>query len=285
MHSMLRTVSALAVAVCGTATVGASPHLQTQILLASTSFIGVGVMDVSDETAREIGLLDPHGIEISSVAEDSPGDIAGLQAGDVVLTYRGERVNGYEHFARLVRETPPGRKVELGIVRKGQRRMIEVEIGRREAAEVVRGTINAVSQHLGSVTEHLDSARSGHSAFVFDLNIPRVRMNVRNRRLGIEMENLDGQLAEYFGVRRGVLVRAVGKGSIADDAGVRAGDVIVSVASKEVRDADDVRDALASNQSEVVVLGIFRDRERAGVTLVPRPHREPGRDKPISLSN
>ena len=98
----------------------ASPLSDARILLAPTSYIGLGVMDLGEDAVRKIGLIDPHGIEISSVVDGSPADDAGLCGGDVVLTYRGETVQGYEHFARLVRETPAGRKVDLGIVRDGE---------------------------------------------------------------------------------------------------------------------------------------------------------------------
>ena len=266
---------ALSCALSSTFSAGAAPHFDARMLLASASYIGVGVMDVRDETARQIGLVDPHGIEISSIAEDSPGEAAGLRRGDIVLTYRGERVNGYEHFARLVKETPPGRAVELGIVRGGQRRTIEVEIGQREAAASVRQTLDAVKHHF-------DAVKSGHAAFVLDLNIPRVRMNVRNQRMGVEMENLDGQLAEFFGVERGVLVRGVSEGSPADTAGMRAGDVIVSIDGERVRAADDIGRALAASDSGAVDLGIFRDRERTDVRLDTRPRRESHTVRPLS---
>ena len=264
---------ALSCALLSAAPVSAAPHFDARILFASASYIGIGVMDVSDETARQIGLVDPHGIEISSVAVGSPGEEAGLQRGDIVLTYRGERVNGYEHFARLVKETPPGRNVELGLLRDGQRQTVEVEIGRREASESVRHTLDAARAQLGTVKEHLDSVKAVHGTLMFDLNIPRVRMNVRNQRIGIELEKLDGQLAEYFGVERGLLVRSVNDGSPAESAGIRAGDVIVSVDGKAVSEADDMRHALASAATSPVTVGIFRDRERTSVRLDARPER------------
>ena len=263
MLARFLAASALACAIGGTQSVQGAPRVGAQILLGPASYIGVGVMDISDETARQVGLVDPHGIEISSVAEDSPGQEAGLQRGDIVLTYRGERVNGYEHFARLVKETPPGRTVQLGIVRAGQRQTLDVEIGRREATAAARETLDAVKQRLRG-------AKAGEAAFTLNLNIPRVRMNVRNRRMGLEMENLDGQLAEYFGVGRGVLVRGVTEGSPADTAGLQAGDVIVSVDGERVRAADDVGNALAATQSQAVDLGIVRDRERTGVRVSMR---------------
>ena len=264
---------ALSCALLSAGPASAAPHIDARIVFASASYIGIGVMDVSDETARQIGLVDPHGIEISSVAEGSPGEESGLQRGDIVLTYRGERVNGYEHFARLVKETPPGRKVELGLLRDGQRQTVEVEIGRRDARESVRHTLDAAKEQLGAVREHLDSVKAVHGSLMFDLDIPRVRMNIRNQSIGIELEKLDGQLAEYFGVERGLLVRSVGDGSPADISGIRAGDVIVSADGEDVREANDLKHAFASARTAPVTLGIFRDRERTSVQLDAGPER------------
>ena len=254
----------------------AAPQLDARLLLAPGSYIGVGVMDVTDQAAREIGLVDPHGVEISSIADGGPAEQAGLQPGDIVLTYRGERVNGYEHFARLVRETPSGRTVELGIVREGARQSLQVEIGRRATHASVKRTIEAVKGHIGEVLP-------GDWHFRSSLDFPKVRMNVSNRRLGIEMESLDGQLAAFFGVERGVLLRSVRDGSTAAAAGLRAGDVIVSVDGRAVHDADQVGRAMSQSDSQTLALEIVRDREKTSLRMEWRSQPIPLRGRPVSV--
>ena len=270
MHTQIRKTLIVCAALACAAPAGAAPGVHGHFAFAPASYVGVGVMDINDETAREIGLVEAHGIEVSSVAADSPAERAGLREGDFVVTYRGERVHGYQHFARLVRETPVGRTVELGVVRDGERTTLVVEIGEREGLGVANETIAAVKQHLESVKDKLGSARlrleedgsPWRSEFTWDFDVPQVHMIAKNRRLGTELESLDGQLAEFFGVERGVLVRHVQSGSTAEMADLRAGDVIVSVDGEPVNRPAEVGKLAAASEDRLVDVEIIRDRNR-----------------------
>ena len=175
----------------------------------SESWLGVSIAEVSSEVADKLGIASPHGVEIGHVVDDSPAAEADLKRGDVVTQFRGEQVQGVEHFARLVRETPPGRRAALEVWDESGRRDVEVTIGKRRMA-VIPGI-------------RMESFKPE----VFDFDLPRPRMVVSNRSLGAELETLDGQLAAYFGVSEGVLVRSVDADTPAADAGLQAGDVIV----------------------------------------------------------
>ena len=247
----------------------AAPLFDARILLASTSYIGIGLMDLSEDAVREIGLIEPHGIEITSVLEGSPAEDAGLSDGDIVLTYRGERVQGYEHFARLVRETPAGRRVDLGLVRDGERMTLEVEIGRREAEASVRQAIDQARLRIERAKRGLDDLRPDLN---LGLSFPQLRVARRNKRLGAELEDLSGQLAKHFGVDRGVLVREVDEGSPAEESGLRAGDVIMAVDGKAMRTAIRCERSLSLVEGSVPVK-IMRDRAplTLEIDLGPRP--------------
>ena len=78
-------------------------------------------------------LKEPYGVEITRVEEGSPAEKAGLKAGDVVLEYNGERVEGMEQFGRLVRETPAAREVKLLVSRGGAVQTIAATLGTRKA--------------------------------------------------------------------------------------------------------------------------------------------------------
>lgn len=247
----------------------AAPLFDTKILLASTSYIGLGVMDLGEDVVREIGLIEPHGIEVTSVLEGSPADNAGLSVADIVLTYRGEKVQGYEHFARLVRETPAGRKVDLGIVRDGERMTLEVEIGRRAARASVKQALDEARLRIERAKRDLDDVKIDLN---LDLSFPQLRFSRRNKRLGAELEDLGGQLAKHFGVESGVLVRQVGEGSPADESGLRAGDVIVAVDGKAMRTTIRCERSLSVVEG-VVAVEIMRNRARVTleIDLGPRP--------------
>ncbi len=311
--------------------VPAAPHLGLHVLLAPSSYLGVGIIEVGPETARKIGLVDPHGVEISSVAEESPAHKAGLLQGDIVLTYRDERVNGIEHFARLVRETPAGGRVELGVVRDRDRIAMDVEIGKRETASSERESLGAVRDRLAgdrdrlhALREHLDSVKkrlAGDKDRVgdvrdrldslrlrlqtdswgwcedcpevlqdldveFDMAFPAVRVSLRSSRLGLELEEVDGQLAAFFGAEAGVLVRQVQDGSPGHRAGLRAGDVLVSLGGQRVRRPSDVARAVSSwQEAGEVPVEVVRDREPTSLLLDPRPEEKPVPARPVSSPN
>ena len=264
-------------ALCATASVGsptshAAEHFGTGMLLAPASYLGVGVIDLSEDAVREIGLVDPHGIEITSVMEGSPADDAGLRRGDIVLTYRNERVQGFEQFSRLVKETPAGRKVQLGIVRDGQRDEIEVEIGRRDIAVSARRVVEVAKDHIERVKRGV-----GEITVRLEGGVPRVRVSSTDVRLGAELEEIDGQFAEFFGVERGVLVRQVREASPAEDAGMRAGDVIVAVEGREVRGVGDFGRMLDAETGDAIEIDVVREGEKRSLELSPRPTRDSAR--------
>ena len=77
------------------------------------TYLGVNLAEIDANRAKELKLKEDYGVEITRVEENSPAEKAGVKAGDVVLEYNGQRVEGMEQFGRMVRETPPGREVKL----------------------------------------------------------------------------------------------------------------------------------------------------------------------------
>ncbi len=292
----MKTISILTVALgcmlSGSPAASAAPGFDAGVLFAPASYIGVGVLDVSDDTARQIGLVEPHGVEICSVADESPAKRSGLREGDIVLSYRGEQVQGYEHFARLVRETPVGRTVELDLVRDRKRQQVQLETGERQPSlsikhtlDSVRKRIEAVKDEFGSARLHIETDRLDPGArrdFGLEFSLPTVSMRTRNSRLGTDLESLDGQLAEYFGVERGVLVRGVSEDSAAQMAGLRAGDVIVAVEGKPVDRPSEVGRFAAEAGDSLVVVEIVRNREKASLKLDARARPTPLHGRPVS---
>ncbi len=203
--------------------------------LGVNSYLGVNVADVDTERVKELKLKEERGVEIKRVEPDSPAEKAGLKTGDVVLEYNGQRVEGTESFVRMVRETPAGRSARMVVSREGGQVTLTATIGRRK-----------------------ESGWSGGRTFSFTvppippippihIDIPKPLMTMRTARLGLETESLSGQLADYFGVKEGVLVRFVDKDSAAEKAGLKAGDVITRVDGNRVSRARDVSDELRSS--------------------------------------
>jgi serine protease Do len=214
--------------------------------LPGGSYLGIGIQEISADRAKTLNLPPEAAVEITRVGAGSPADKAGLKTGDVVLQYNGVRVEGIEHFSRMVRETPLGRDVKLEILRNGAPQTITAKIGQHPAPQ----------------------GFPFPDGFGFPLpDGPRIFEGWRSPMLGVEAESLDGQLAQYFGVSQGVLVRAVMKSSPAEKAGIKAGDVILRVEDGKVATPADISGRLRALGGKSVPVVLMRDHKELTVTV------------------
>jgi len=205
-------------------------------LSSGGSYLGVDVAEIGAERARALQLPEERGVEITRIAPDSPAAKAGLKAGDVVLEYNGQRVEGTEQFIRLVRETPVGRTVKLLISRGGATQTLQAAIGKRPAMTWTGPGVDGEAMRKA-----FEKMRDLH---IHIPDTPRPLMSWRTPVLGIEGEALEGQLAAYFGVSSGVLVRSVLKDTPAEKAGLKAGDVILKVGDAKVTTPREISSAI-----------------------------------------
>lgn len=217
----------------------------------SGSFLGVGVEEVDSARAKELKLKEEHGVEIRRVDPESAADKAGLKEHDVVLEYNGQRVEGVEQFTRMVRETPVGRAVKLLISRDGNNQTLTATLGRRK-----------------ETTARAWSFAVPNPPALPMIDVPRPMIMTRTTRIGVETEAVGGQLAEFFGVKEGVLVRSVDRDSIAEKAGVKTGDVITKVDGNRVRQARDLSEELRSaGEKKTIPLTVVRNKKEMTLNL------------------
>ena len=233
-------------------------QLTRMITLPVRSYLGIGIQEITAERAKALKLSEEAGVEITRVAPDSPADKAGLKAGDVVMQYNGMKVESLEQFSRLVRETPVGREVKLEIFRNGAPQTITAKVGEHPA---VPGQPDGFSFRMPDV--------------------PRIIQGLRSPMLGVEAESIDGQLAQYFGVSEGVLVRTVMKGSPAEKAGVKAGDVILKVDDTKVTTPAEISGHLRAARGKAVPVSLMRDRKEISVTV--EAQEAAGRAEPVRM--
>lgn len=214
------------------------------------SYLGVGVAEITADRARALHLNEVYGVEVTSVNKDSPAEKAGVKVGDVVLEYNGHRVEGTEQFVRLVHETPIGREVKLAVNRNGAAQNFTATIGTRQAMEI----FGPEGRSFQIPMPHID------------IEIPHAYMSWRSSVLGVEVEGLSSQLAEYFGVKEGVLVRSVTKDSAAEKAGVKAGDVIVKAGDKKITTTGELTAAVRSASGQSLPLTVMRNRQEMSLT-------------------
>lgn len=213
------------------------------------SFLGVGVKEIDGERAKALKLRDEHGVEITNVDKDSPAGKAGLQTGDVVQKYQGQRVEGLEQFVRFVRETPPGRSVTMEVIRAGSPVTLSAVMGKRERS---MRSLNIMPPDVRVIMP----------------DVPKAMMSWSSGYLGIEGEALgSSQLAGYFGVKEGVLVRSVMKDSAADKAGIQAGDVITKVDGVSVNAPRDITSALRAADGKTFPVTVVRDKRELAVSV------------------
>ena len=240
--------------------------------LATWGYLGIGVAEINAERAKALKLSEERGVEITRVEPDSPAEKAGLKPGDVVLEYNGQRVEGAQQFVRMVRETPPGRRITLLVSRDGATQTVTATLGRRRADDWPLGP--EFRANMERLREQLRDLR-------IDMYAPRAMvLSWRSTLLGVEAESLTDQLAEFFGVKEGVLVRSVLKGTPAETAGLKAGDVITKVDGETVRTPTQVANRLrASRAKGSAQLTIVRNRQEMTVTIALEPERERGREE------
>jgi len=213
----------------------------------SVSYLGIGVKEILAERAKELKLKEEAGVEVTRVDSNSPAEKAGLKAGDAVLEYQGNRVEGAEQFVRFVRETPPGRQVKLKVVRSGANQTLMATIGERQNAVfgMNQKDRERVEQEMSRVREKIKNLPEIRMP-----DIPHAVMGWRSGMLGIDGEAVEEQLAEFFGVKEGVLVRSVTKDLPAAKAGLRAGDVIVRIEDAKVRSPREITSAIRAAKSK-----------------------------------
>lgn len=227
------------------------------------SYLGLEVRDITSDRVSALKLKEERGVEITMVDQDAPAGKAGLKEHDVILDYNGAKVESEEQFRRMIRETPPGRTVSLGISRDGNPMTVTAQIGDRGklTSQMFKNGKN------GTVI----IAPEVHVPEMPDFNMPfDVQVMTYTPTLGIQVENLNQQLGEYFGVKggEGILVKSVEKGSAAEKAGMKAGDVITRADNERVSDRSDLRRILRSHRSGgKVALGIVRDKHEQNLTI------------------
>ena len=224
----------------------------------TSSYLGVDIADVTRERMSALKLKEEKGVEVTMVDQDAPAGKAGIKEHDVILTMNGTSIESGAQLRRMIHETPPGRVVKLGLSREGQPLSLEVQLADKH-------------KEMTSWPKPGDIHVNIPPIHVPDIDIPSINMVVvtSSARSGLMVENITPQLGEFFGVKdgNGVLVRAVEKGSRAEKAGFRAGDVIVKINNHAVHDTSDFSHAVKSRTGNSVSVGVMRDKKEQTLNL------------------
>ena len=233
----------------------------------TSSYLGVDISDVTGERLSALKLKEEKGVEVTMVDQDAPAGKAGIKEHDVILTMNGTSIESGAQLRRMIHEMPPGRLVTFGLSRDGQPMTVRVQLADKHK-EFSMGP-NMKDFHVNIPEIHIP-----------DIDIPSINMVVvtSSARSGLTVENISPQLGEFFGVKNGsgVLVRSVEKGSRAEKAGFRAGDVIVKVNDQPVHDTGDFSHAVRSRNGAAVNVWVIRDKKEQNLNLALPDRKESG---------
>jgi serine protease Do len=172
-------------------------------------WLGVSIQDVDRNLADSFGLDRPRGALIAQVGQDSPAERAGLQSGDIIVSFAEEAIETSADLPHVVGLIAPGTEVTAVIVREGEEQTIKVEVGGLGADEVARVTTGLAAD--GSLS-----------------------------LLGMTITEADPVMLSDLSLAGGVVISEVEPDSPADQAGVRAGDILTRFGSQAVSRVGDL---------------------------------------------
>jgi membrane-associated protease RseP (regulator of RpoE activity) len=261
--------------VAATPAVPPAPVAQAVTLFDNGNFLGVYAEDMTGANASRYNLRgERRGVGVRSVVKGSPAERAGLREGDVILRFDGETVTSVSKLNRLIAEAAPEQPARLTILRGGSEQELTVTLGRRdyasglgsltpmydaEAARKLAEEWQRRGEDWGKRLEELQRANPG-GLMVYGSGA---------RRIGVSVNPLSKQLAEYFGVTSGVLVETVEAGSPAERAGLKAGDVITEADGEKLDGSGSLSRVINRKQEGEVSLTVFRDRRQRTIRVTP----------------
>ncbi len=197
-------------------------------------WLGVRIQTVTDEIAEGLSMSEAKGALVAGVTDNGPAKNAGIEPGDVILTFDGKAVVEMRKLPRLVAETRIGKDVAVEVWRKGK--LVKLQ--------VVLGELPEDDQRVASISPTAPKAATESL-----------------QALGLTLSALSDELRETYSLGEtvsGVVVTGVAEGSPAAEKGIRDGDVIVEVSQEEVRSpvevVDKVRKVQDSNRKSVLLL-------------------------------
>ena len=200
------------------------PDLETKGRV-TRGWLGVTIQKMTTELSESLGLDESHGALVADVATDSPAEKGGMERGDVIVGYGGQKVKENSDLPILVANTKVGTKVPIDVVRDGRTKTLTVEIAKLDEPEVASGP---------------EAAKKGKWGMALRDLTPEERAQMQLK------------------ASEGVIVAGVQPDSPAAEAGVREGDVILEVNRTQVKTVDELKKEIATVKEGKPLLLLLR---------------------------
>ncbi|MBG7084642.1 serine protease MucD [Pseudomonas aeruginosa] len=203
----------------------------------SRGWLGVVIQEVNKDLAESFGLDKPSGALVAQLVEDGPAAKGGLQVGDVILSLNGQSINESADLPHLVGNMKPGDKINLDVIRNGQRKSLSMAVGSLPDDDEEIASMGAPGAERSS------------------------------NRLGVTVADLTAEQRKSLDIQGGVVIKEVQDGPAAV-IGLRPGDVITHLDNKAVTSTKvfaDVAKALPKNRS--VSMRVLRQGRASFITF------------------
>ncbi|UCB51418.1 MAG: DegQ family serine endoprotease [Deltaproteobacteria bacterium] len=190
-------------------------------------WLGVMIQKITPELKDKLNLKDEGGALVADVTSGSPADKAGIERGDVIISFDGKRIKEMNELPYVVASTPVGKVVEVEVIRKGKKKSFQVKIRQLKEEQV---------------EEEPTGGRSD---------------------LGMTVDEITPELAREFGFseERGLVVVQVENNSPAEEAGIRRGDIIMEMDQAPMKDIDEYSKKIRRYKKGDTILFLIKRRE------------------------
>lgn len=197
-------------------------------------WIGVSIQTVTPEIAKAFGLKEAKGALIGDVITGGPADSAGMRRGDIITEFNGKIVKDIQDLPQIVAETQVGQEVDIKIIRDGKEMTLKVKV------------------------EEMKEEKLAY------------QLQKKEEKLGMTVNDITTQLAYKLNIKdnKGVVVIDIESNSLADEAGIEAGDIITEVNLKPIKNLEDYQGIMKKiEKGESVLLLVKRDKQTFYVSI------------------
>lgn len=190
--------------------------------------IGVVIQPLTSELAESFDVEPGQGILVAQISKDSPAQRAGIEQGDVIISYQGKKVDNIGRFRNSVSLTAPGSKEEIVVLRNGKRKNLTITIGKQDNEQkIAEGPAQSADE------------------------------------IGLTVQSITSQRAKQYNIKAGsgVVVTHVKPNSIAEKAGIKTGTIIIQANRKQIKSASDFKQAIKDSASNKNLVLLIKDND------------------------